>query len=204
MFYKKGLTFILILYTLKKNKEVLMNKTLTFITTVIFFLFSFCGIFWLQYNKNLSNKILKETTAIVEKGVKEVSSLAEENPVILKKINSLPLQITYFRTKGRGVLQRHNFAGVTFKNMSPLLCHFIIKNQKPFQMRFFVNNEEKFFGSSSSCCFKKLNNDIRFYFEIYNYSPFYHMQEPKLCLSDKECDNPLSSCVNGYCKKTNK
>ena len=126
MFYKKRLTFILILYTLKKNKEVLMNKTLTFITTVIFFLFSFCGIFWLQYNKNLSNKILKETTAIVEKGVKEVSTLAEENPVILKKINSLPLQITYFRTKGRGVLQRHNFAGVTFKNMSPLLGLYLI------------------------------------------------------------------------------
>ena len=181
-----------------------MNKKSILIATLIFFLFAFGSISWLQSNKNLSNKILKETTTIVENGLSDIPNPAEENPVIAKKINSLPLEITYFRTNGRNASQTHNFAGVVFKNVSPQLCHFIIKNQKPFQMRLFINNEEKFFGSSSSSCFKKLNNDVRFYFEIYSYSSFYHMNEPKLCLSDKECDNPSASCINGYCKKTKK
>ena len=181
-----------------------MNKKSILIATLIFFLFAFGCISWLQSNKNLSNKILAKTTTLVENGLHEILNSAEENPVILKKIDSLPLQITYFRTNGRDTSKNHNFAGVVFENVSPLLCHFIIKNQKPFQMRLFINNEEKFFGSSSSSCFKKINNDIRFYFEIYSYTSFYHMQEPKLCLSDKECEDPSSSCINGYCKKTKK
>ena len=181
-----------------------MNKKSILIATLIFFLFAFGSISWLQSNKNLSNKILTKTTTLVEKGLNEISNPEEENPVISKKINSLPLQITYFRTNGRDASQNHNFAGVVFEKVSPLLCHFIIKNKKPFQMRLFINDEEKFFGSNSSSCFKKMNNDIRFYFEIYSYTSFYHMQEPKLCLSDKECGNPGSSCINGYCKKTKK
>lgn len=181
-----------------------MNKIHTLILVSIFFIIAFCGTFFLQKNKNLATEILREIPFLAETSLREVKNSPHDNPTITKKINSLPVQITYYRTQNTNRNDPYNFVGAFFKDVSPLMCHFIIKNKKAFQARLFINNQETFFRSDSSICFENLKNDIRLYFELYNYLSYYNMSEPKLCFTKKDCEDESSSCINGYCKKNNK
>ncbi len=195
---------MIILDTLKKKQTRIfrMKKQLSLIFISLFFIFAFSGILFLYSTAKKSENILQDTARLVEKSLSEISDNSIENPVIITKLKSIPTHITYFRTTEQSYFDHHNFAEAHLKNISPFLCHFIIKNKKPFQMRLFVNNQETFFGANSSICFQKLKNDVHFYFELYSYSPYYHMKEPELCLTAKDCSSEEADCINGYCKKS--
>lgn len=177
-----------------------MKKNFKFIILLIFFSICFLSILTLNHTKRKADTLLTGITNQVEINLNKIFYQHIKNPVISQTYLNIPTRITYFRTTDQQLHAPHNFAEVHLKEISPLTCHFILKTANPRQMRLFINNEEKFFGSDSSICFQKLKNEIFIYFEIYNYTSDYAMKEPKLCYSSQDCSNNSEICFNGYCK----
>ena len=110
-----------------------------------------------------------------------------------------PVYASFFRTMGE---RKENFASITLENVSPLFCSQILNRTRPFLVDVFLNDKPVFFGSDWRC-FKGLNHKMRFQFEIYNYTLFFKMNEPKSCLDIWDCDVERNeTCLEGYCQKT--
>ena len=180
-----------------------MNKFLKPTLVFIFFLSCFFCLYSLNKTQKYASKLLNEITNITEKNVAIADILSDKFSVFSRKIGSTTLFITYYRTDYKNEKAPYDFAEIELKNISPFLCHFLIKNKNPIQLRLFVNNKERFFQSDSSTCFTKMNNTLHLYFELYNYTSAYHMAEPALCLSKTDCQEG-DLCQNGYCKKITK
>ena len=111
------------------------------------------------------------------------------------------VDITVFETVQKDPLNpTTDFVDVTFKNVSPLKCHYILNRQPPFKMNIYLNGKPYFFGSSWRC-FQQFNNSLSFQYEVFNTSFAYDMNEPPICLSNEDCPYSVGFCYHGYCKK---
>ncbi len=114
-----------------------------------------------------------------------------------KEYYNHPIDVTFYNIQDR----KNAFVSVTLENVSPLLCSQILNRVRPFMLDVFLNETPVFFGSDWRC-FKKLNHDITFQFEAYNYTTAYKMDEPKACLSLFDCNIKNNEiCYKGYCLK---
>ena len=110
-----------------------------------------------------------------------------------------PIHANFFQTQPN---KKEDFASITLEGVSPLLCSQILRRERPFKVDIFLNDKPVFFGSDWRC-FKGFNHKMRFQFEIYNYTFYYQMKEPKVCQDIWDCNVKRNeTCVEGYCQKT--
>lgn len=181
-----------------------MKKYTQLILISIFFAVCFYGICFLTYTKKTADYFLSNITSIAEKYVTEAEFQQIENPIINTRWKSHQLLLTYFYTVNQSKSYPHNFVEVELTNVSPLFCHFMMQTKNRFPLRLFINNKETFLGSNSNICFQKNDNTVHLYFELFNYTSHYQVQEPKLCLTNNDCESEKEICSNVYCKKINK
>ena len=110
-----------------------------------------------------------------------------------------PIHVTFFQTDSN---KKEDFASITIEDVSPLLCSQILRRERPFKVDVFLNDKPVFFGSDWRC-FKGMKHKMRFQFELYNYSFYGKMHEPKACLDIWDCNvKGNETCIKGYCQKT--
>ena len=119
-----------------------------------------------------------------------------------QKYYNHPISIHYFETTKNTSKKEYDFASITLKDVSPLLCSQILRRDRPFNVDVYLNDKPVFFGSDWRC-FKGLKHQMRFQFSLYNLSKRFQMDEPKVCLDIWDCDvKNNETCTDGYCQKT--
>ena len=111
------------------------------------------------------------------------------------------VDVTVFKANQQNpLLPASDFVDVTFKDVSPLKCHYILNREVPFKMNIYLNGKSAFFGSTWRC-FQQFNNTLSFQYEVYNTTFGYDMNEPTTCLTKEDCPHSVGFCYHGYCKK---
>ncbi|MBQ8251442.1 MAG: hypothetical protein IJY92_05985 [Alphaproteobacteria bacterium] len=172
-----------------------MKKELKLLGFVmLFFGVAFLGIIYSFYTSKKANELFDFLTLNTETYVKK----EQEFP---KKYYNHPLEVNFNQTDPKRTNQP-DFVSITLHNISPLMCSQILRRERPFKVDVFLNNKPVFFGSDWRC-FKGLNHSMRFQFELFNYTFYLGMNEPKACLDLWDCDVKYGEgCVEGYCQKT--
>lgn len=165
-----------------------------FIALCLFFIISFVGLWGCFYTTKKANQIFDFLIFSAQ------NALGDENK-FPKKYYNHPLDVAFYDTAPD---TKNNFVSITINDVSPLLCSQILMRKRPFLIDTFLNDKPVFFGDDWRC-FKGLNHKMTFQFELYNYTFFYDMKEPKPCLDLWDCDAKNDEyCHQGYCKKSEK
>ena len=159
---------------------------------ILFFATAFLIVTHLIYTAQKANNLFEFLTT-------NAQNYSPKKDIFPSKYYNHPVQANFFKTKP---YKHDDFASITIEDVSPLLCSQILRRERPLKMDVFLNDKPVFFGSDWRC-FKGFNHKMRFQFELFNYSFYDKMNEPKACLEIWDCDAKNSeTCTEGYCQKT--
>lgn len=159
---------------------------------ILFFATAFLTVTHLIYTTQKANNLFEFLTT-------NAQNYSPKKDIFPSKYYNHPVHANFFKTKP---YKHDDFASITIEDVSPLLCSQILRRERPLKMDVFLNDKPVFFGSDWRC-FKGFNHKMRFQFELFNYSFYEKMNEPKACLDIWDCDAKNSeTCTEGYCQKT--